>query len=84
MPLHPAFNHAPSSDVEDPSSPSLGLPIGMLFQPSPYMSIAFFRQNVILRCQPLPLVAHLVHGIRVLLLRSSLDTGGKYLSLQHG
>ena len=37
----------------------------------------FFRQNLILRCQLPPLVSHLVHDIRVLLL-SSLDMGSKY------
>ena len=73
---HSTVSYAPSSDVEVPSSPTpvLGifLPIGTL---SPLNSAVtpsehtFLRQNLILRCQPPPLVAHLVHGIRVLLLR---------------
>ena len=70
---HSAFSHTPSSDVEVSSSPTLGLPIGMLLplnSTPPYPNTLFFRQNLILGCKPLPLVAHLVQGIRVLLLET--------------
>ena len=71
-----AVSHTPSSDVEVPSSPTpvIGIypPIGMLSPLNSTVALSehtFLRQNLILGCHPPPLVAHLVHGIRVLLLR---------------
>ena len=69
-----AVSHTPSCDVEVSSSPTLGLPIGMLLPLNLAIALSdntFLCQNLVLRCQPPPLVVHLVHGIRVLLLREA-------------
>lgn len=69
---HSAVSLTSSRDVEWPFSTTLGLPIGMLFPLNIAVRLSeqsFFRQNLILRFQPQPLVAHLVHGMAVLLSR---------------
>ena len=75
---HSTVSHAPSSDVEVHSSSTpvhrIFLPIGTLSSLNSAVTPSehtFLRQNLILRCQPPLLVAHLVHGIRVLLLRET-------------
>ena len=73
---HSAVSHTPSSDVEVPSSPTPVhgnfLPIGMLLPLNSAVALSehtFLRQNLIVGCQPPPLVTHLVQGFQVLLSR---------------